>query len=49
MIKNTINEDTIFEINPDYSVSLQKFGPLKQTVVIVDEFYKNPYDVRQLA
>ena len=42
MIKNTINEDTIFEINPDYDVTLQKFGPLKQSVVVVDNFYKNP-------
>ena len=49
MIKNTINEDTIFEINPDYDVTLQKFGPLKQSVVVVDNFYKNPYEVRQLA
>ena len=49
MIKNTINEDTIFEINPDYDVNLQQVGPNKDIIVVVDNFYKNPYDVRQLA
>ena len=49
MHKNIINEDTIFEINPDYSVTVQKFGPTKQSVVVVDDFYKDPYAVRQLA
>ena len=49
MHKNTITEDQVFEINPDYSVTLQKFGPTKQSVVVVDNFYKDPYLVRQLA
>ena len=49
MHKNTIDEDKVFEINPDYSVTVQKFGPMKQSVVVVDNFYKNPYAVRQLA
>ena len=40
MLKNTIDEDTILEINPDYDVHVKKFGPLKQNVVIVDNFYK---------
>ena len=47
MIKNIINEDEIFEINDDYYVNIENYNGVK--VVIVDDFYKNPHDVRQLA
>lgn len=46
MIKNIINEDEIFEINDDYHVNVENYNGVK--VVIVDDFYKNPHDVRQL-
>ena len=42
MHKNTIDEDSVFEINPNYSVTLKRFGPTKQNVVIVDDFYADP-------
>ena len=49
MIKNTINEDEAFEINPDYldEVKVENFDGVR--VVVVDNFYKNPHLVRQLA
>ena len=47
MRKNTINEVEIFAINNDYHVTVENFDGVK--VVIVDDFYKNPHDVRQLA
>lgn len=47
MDKNVINEDEVFEINPDFEVLAQDFEGV--TVVTVDNFYKNPYKVRQLA
>lgn len=47
MLKNIINEDEIFEINDDYHVNVENYNGVK--VVIVDDFYKNPHDVRQLA
>ncbi len=49
MIKNTINEDEVFAINPDFldEVKIQTFDGVK--IVVVDNFYKNPHAVRQLA
>ena len=47
MLKNIINEDEIFEINDNYQVTVEEFEGVK--VVVVDDFYKNPHDVRQLA
>lgn len=47
MDKATINEDEVFAINPDYEVLVKKFDEV--TVVVVDNFYKNPYMVRNLA
>lgn len=47
MLKNIINEDEIFEINDNYHVTVEEFEGVK--VVVVDDFYKNPHDVRQLA
>tara|TARA_B100000123_G_scaffold82881_1_gene59773 strand:- start:4172 stop:4879 length:708 start_codon:yes stop_codon:yes gene_type:complete len=49
MDKKTINEDIVFEINPNYYVAVEYFGKQKVKVVVVDDFYKNPYLVRQLA
>ncbi len=49
MDKKTINEDEVFEINPNYYVAVEYFGKQKVKVVVVDDFYKNPYLVRQLA
>ena len=49
MKKNVINEDEIFEINPNYTVKVETFQPGNVKVVMVDDFYKNPWDVRQLA
>jgi len=47
MLKNIINEDEIFEINDDYHVNVENYNGVK--VVVDDDFYKNPHDVRQLA
>ena len=47
MDKNVIDEEEVFAINPNFSVSVQHFGKVK--VVIVDDFYLNPWKVRQLA
>tara|TARA_X000000368_G_C23054732_1_gene723294 strand:+ start:2472 stop:3179 length:708 start_codon:yes stop_codon:yes gene_type:complete len=49
MKKNQINEDEIFEINSDYSVHVQKLGNKETIVLTVDDFYKHPMAVRQLA
>tara|TARA_B100001287_G_scaffold122592_1_gene103374 strand:+ start:2565 stop:3272 length:708 start_codon:yes stop_codon:yes gene_type:complete len=49
MHKNIIDEDAVFEINADYSVTVERIGPDKQNVVIVDDFYADPWAVRQLA
>lgn len=37
----------MFEINPDHKVTIDKAGD--RTVVIIDDFYKNPDEVRDLA
>ena len=47
MDKKIINEEKIFAINPNYDAQLVHYGDVK--VLIVDDFYENPYDVRQLA
>ena len=49
MKKNTINEDEVFLISKNYSVKLETFGEDKHKVVVVDDFYENPHQVRQLA
>ena len=56
MKKNSIDEYEAFEINPGYSTFVETFKPGNEKnkdkwvkVVIVDDFYKNPAMVRQLA
>ena len=49
MIKNTINEEETFAVNEDYDTRLYKFGKAGVHVLVVDNFYKNPHLVRQLA
>ena len=56
MKKNSIDEYEVFEINPQFSTLVESFQPGNEKdkdkwvkVVIVDDFYKNPEMVRQLA
>jgi len=49
MKKNIINETEVFEINDDLSATTFTFGPNKSKIVIIDNFYKNPHMVRELA
>lgn len=49
MNKNTINEVETFDINRDFDARLWRFGQHKVPVLVVDNFYKNPDMVRQLA
>lgn len=49
MIKNIIDEQEVFAINPDLNLSVNSIGPLNSKIVIVDNFYKNPDLVRKLA
>ena len=49
MIKNFINELEVFEINPDYKLSVIEIEPFGVRVAVVDNFYKNPDLVRNLA
>lgn len=47
MLKNTINESEIFSVSNEYDVTVENYDGVK--VLIVDNFYKNPHDVRKLA
>jgi hypothetical protein len=47
--KKIINEQEVFAINNSYDVEIVTFGPQNTKVVIVDDFYKNPDQVRELA
>lgn len=49
MKKNIINELEVFEINDNLSAKIFTFGPRKSKIVIIDDFYKNPHLVRELA
>lgn len=49
MKKNIINEAEVFEVNSDLSVEVVSIGPKNSKIVIVDNFYKNPFSVRDLA
>jgi hypothetical protein len=49
MKKNIIDEHKVFEINDNLELTVTTIGPAKSKIVIVDNFYKNPYDVRNLA
>jgi len=39
----------MFELNDNPDVTIKKVGPQNRTIVIVDNFYKNPDEVRELA
>ena len=49
MKKNQINEDEVFLINENYSVTVETYGNNKDKIIVVDDFYTNPHQVRQLA
>jgi hypothetical protein len=49
MKKNIINEAEVFALNADIDVEIVTFGPNNTKLVIVDNFYKNPDLVRELA
>ncbi len=49
MIKNFINELEVFAINSDYELSIIEIEPFGARVAVVDNFYKNPDLVRNLA
>ena len=49
MKKNSIDEYKVFEINPNYDVKVEIYQPGNVKVLIVDDFYKDPWAVRQLA
>jgi hypothetical protein len=49
MKKNIIDESEVFEISDNLSATVFTIGPKKSKVVIVDNFYKNPNMVRELA
>lgn len=49
MNKNIINEKEVFEINKNFDLELVTFGPQNTKVAIIDNFYKRPELVRELA
>jgi hypothetical protein len=49
MKKNIIDEKEVFAINNSHDIEIVTFGPQKTKVVIVDDFYKNPDLVQNLA
>jgi len=49
MKKNIIDESKVFEINDNLSAKIFTIGPKKSKIIIIDDFYKNPYMVRDLA
>lgn len=49
MKKNLINESEVFAINENLSATLFTIGPSNSKIVIIDNFYKNPHQVRDLA
>jgi len=49
MKKNFIDESEVFAINKDLQASVYTIGPENSKIVYVDNFYKNPDMVRDLA
>jgi hypothetical protein len=49
MKKNVIDESTVFAINENLNATVFTVGPNKSKIVIIDDFYKNPHLVRDLA
>lgn len=48
-MKKIINEIEVFQLNEDFESTIVEFGPNKSKVIIIDNFYKNPDLVRDLA
>lgn len=48
-LKKIINEQEVFALSDDFDIEIVTFGPQNTKVVIVDNFYKNPDLVRELA
>lgn len=46
---NFINEKEVFAINPDLEASVHVIGPEEIRIVVLENFYKNPDLVRDLA
>lgn len=49
MHKHFINEEEVFELNDELSVNIKTIDSLNRKIVTVDNFYKNPDQVRDLA
>lgn len=49
MYKKFINEFETFAVNEDLKIETIEIGPYKRTLGIIDNFYKNPMLVRDLA
>lgn len=49
MIKNFFDEIETFKVNENFTWEVKEVGPLKAKVIVVDNFYKNPEMVRDLA
>jgi hypothetical protein len=49
MYKKFINEEETFAVNEDLSIEVVEVGPNKRTLGIIDNFYRNPLLVRDLA
>jgi hypothetical protein len=49
MIKNFIDEEETFKVNDSFDIELKTIGKDQHKILIVDNFYKNPMLVRDLA
>ena len=49
MLKKFINEAEVFAVNENLELEVRVIGPGKSKVVVIDNFYKNPMMVRDLA
>lgn len=49
MLKRFINEEETFAVNENLNIDIRYVGPTNAKVIIVDNFYKNPELVRDLA
>ena len=49
MKKAFIDEHEVFALNDDLEASVHTIGPEKSKIVTIDNFYKNPEMVRDLA
>ena len=49
MLKKFIDERKVFEVSEDLTIQVKEIGPKKSKLIVVDNFYKNPELVRELA